>query len=437
MDLRQCLDAALERNPALKAAFQRWRSAGHVKSAAGSVMRPSLTFKDSYDKTVRTFGNPLFPIDFPDTNHIASLELHQSVYSGGKLQAAKESARHQTARTHWELVEARHGVVEGVIRAYLDWLQQSEVNEYYRSAIERDQKLVNEITVRVEAGKALEADRLQARIRLLDDQRKLLEGGNRAELARSLVLTQMDLPKETPISPVSDLSMLQSIAEPPADLGDGNAALRASGAGVDAAKAEVDKTRGERRPTVDVVVRQSHIIDGLGFVSEDADYTDYIAAIEFPIFDSGLRKERTKAAKANLQAAREEYRNLRLQKELELTRSKLDLGEATRRLSIAQEKRAAAAENLRVAKERHDAGTMRLSETLASQANAESAATEEIAARFDVYRAKVTSLPPGACQRGRSRWQAACGGDGPLPPEPGVGQNPTAPGECVVRALPG
>jgi outer membrane protein TolC len=244
----------------------------------------------------------------------------------------------------------------------------------------------------VDAGKALEADRLQAHIRVLDDKRKLLEGTNRAELARAILLTHMDLPQGTPLSPAKDLSLLQSIAEPAPVLGESNAALRAASASVDAARADLEKARGESRPTVDFAVRQSHALDGLGFLSVDPNFTDYIAVASFPLFDSGLRRERARAAKATVAAAREEYRNLRLQKELELTRARLELSEASNRLAIAQDKKESAAENLRVAKERYDAGTVLLSETLDAAASTEFAATEQITARFDVYRAKVTML---------------------------------------------
>ncbi len=388
-DLAHCLKVALERNPALKAAEQRIGVARHGERAAGAAMLPSITLQDTYDKTVRSF-NPLF--SYPDTNQVATAELRQSVYSGGKLQAAQRGARRQIERALWELAEARNGVVEGVVRAYLDWLQQDEVNEYFRSAIERDQKLVNEIGVRVDAGKALEADRLQAHIRVLDDRRKLLEGSNRAELARSILLTHMDLPQGTPLASVKDLSLLQGIAEPAPILGESNAALRAASASVEAARADLEKARGESRPTLDVAVRQSHAFDGLGFLSIDPDFTDYIAVASFPLFDSGLRRERARAAKATVEAAREEYRNLRLQKELELTRARLELSEAANRLAIAQDKQKSAAENLRVAKERYDAGTVLLSETLDAAASVEFAATEQITARFDVYRAKVTML---------------------------------------------
>lgn len=388
-ELARCLKLALERNPGLKAAEQRIDVARHGERAAGAAMLPSITLQDTYDKTVRSF-NPLFT--YPDTSHVATAELRQPVYSGGKLQAAERGARRQVERALWELAEARNAVVEGVVRAYLDWLQQDEVNEYFRSAIERDQKLVTEIGVRVDAGKALEADRLQAHIRVLDDQRKLLEGTNRAELARSILLTHMDLPQGTPLSPVKDLALLQAIAEPAPVLGESNPALRAASSSVEAARADLAKTRGESRPTVDVAVRQSHALDGLGFLSIDPNFTDYIAVMSFPLFDSGLRRARTKAAKATVEAAREEYRNLRLQKELELTRARLELSEASNRLAIAQDKKKSAAENLRVAKERYDAGTVLLSETLDAAASVEFAATEEITARFDVYRAKVSML---------------------------------------------
>ncbi len=392
MNLRQCLHKALERNPGLRAAEARWRAAGHAHGAAEAALGPSLSFHDAFDRTNRQF-NPFFV--FPKTTHVAQAELRQAVYSGGKLQAGEKQSLHQAERARWEFVEARQGVVEAVIRAYLDWLQQLEVNEYYRSAIERDRKLESEIAVRVSAGKALDAERLQAHIRVLDDQRKLLEGENRSELARSMLLTQMNLPPATPVSPVMDLAVLESLTkrEPTtAALGEGNAALKAAGAALEASRAELDRARGESRPTLDLAVRQSHVFDGLSFSSLDADYTDYIAVVDFPLFDSGLRRERKKAAQAGARASAEEYQNLLRQKELELKKALLDLGEAQRRVEIAKDKKASAAENLRVAQERYDAGTVLLSETLDAVASVELAATEEITSRFDVYRARVAIL---------------------------------------------
>lgn len=388
MDLGSCLARALAHNPSLAAAERRWRAAGHESEAAGASRGPSIVLRDNYDRTDRAF-NPFF--FFPKTSHVASAELRQSVYNGGRLAAAEHEATRRADGARWQFVEARFGVVEGVVRSYLDWLQQEEVNGYYRSAIERDEKLVNEIAMRVQAGRALDAERLQARIRVLDDQRKLLEGKNRAELARTQLLVFMDLPRETAVAPVADLEFLARIPEPVGQL-ESNAALLASSAAVAAARAGLERARGESHPTVDVAVRRSHVLDGLSFSSFDEDYTNYLAVVEFPLFDGGQRRERKAAARAGLEASRDEYRHLRRQKELELTRAQLDLGEARNRVDIAREKREAAAENLRVAKERYDAGTVLLSETLDAAANAELAATEEIAGRFDVHRAKVALL---------------------------------------------
>ncbi|MBI3891717.1 MAG: TolC family protein [Candidatus Wallbacteria bacterium] len=392
MDLRRCLQAALERNPSLRAAEQRWRAADHSGASAGAALGPSLALHDTYNRTNRQF-NPFFV--FPKVSHQVYAELRQSVYSGGKLQASERQARQEAERARWEFVEARQGLVESVIRSYLDWLQQREVNDYYRSAIERDRKLESEIAVRVQAGKALDAERLQAHIRVLDDRRKLLEGENKAELARSLLLVQMDLPPQTILEPVMNLSLLESIPPPSPSsvvLGTGNAALRATSAAVGAARAGFEKARGESRPTLDLAVRQSHVIDGLSFTSFDADYTEYVAVVDFPLFDGGLRREQKEAAKATVRASREEYENQLRQKELELKKAHLDLAEALDRVKIARDKHESAAENLRVARERYDAGTVLLSETLDAVANVELASTEDIASRFDVYRAQVAIL---------------------------------------------
>ncbi len=389
MPLETSLRKALERNPSIRAASKRWKAALRLEDQAGSARGPSVVLRDTYDKTTRQF-NQLFFI--PDINHVANAELTQSLYNGGQLSAAEEKARHDAEQARWLYVETRRSVVEQVVRAYLDWLQQEELNGFYRKAIERDQKLVSEIAVRVEAGKALEAERLQARIRVLDDQRNLLEGTNLASLARSKLLVLMDMPTDSKILFSRDVSFLKTLPGLQAPGAGQNASIEASRAAASAAEAQLEQAEGASLPTVNLAIRGTHFFEGLQFSSADPDFVNTVIVFEYPLFDSGSRDDQEEAARESLAASEAELRNQELQIELERKQAELDLTVATRRIDIARQKQDAANETLRVAKERYDAGTVLLSEVLEEVANTELAATEGITARFDAYRAKLTLL---------------------------------------------
>lgn len=392
LDLKSCLFRAAQDNPSVLSGRDRVEEARSGVGSARADLLPDVDLADVHRKTERdfpaTFSNPRY-------SHQITATLHQRVYSGGALQAAVRLSRGVLSEVEAAYLETLEKVLERVANAYLDVLEQGETQETLSDSIRTQQRRLEEINAKIEAGVMLETHRLQAELLVLEDERQLLVSRTAEQLARSTLGVLLGLGQGITPELDRDFSQLEGLGVERvlADLStDRSPVLRRAEARVQQAEAQLGIARGNSRPQVDLAVTQYHIANGLSFISQDANYAEATGNLNFPLFDGGKRRAERRKATRGLDAARLEERALRDELTIEVGQAVLGIKENQARLRAAETRVELAQRNRDITQDRYLEGAAVQSEILDADVEWRRAKLERISSRFAVLRNLVKLL---------------------------------------------
>ncbi|HET7039293.1 MAG TPA: TolC family protein, partial [Gemmatimonadales bacterium] len=141
--------------------------------------------------------------------YVASLQLAQPLYAGGRLRGARRLAQHlQAAATH-SLAEVEQQVRLDVRLAYLDALLARRLHDIARESRRVAEEHYRQVASRAEAGTASEFDLLRARVDFENREPAVVQAGNGATLALLALKRLVNLPAGQPVVLVDE-------PEPPA-----------------------------------------------------------------------------------------------------------------------------------------------------------------------------------------------------------------------------
>lgn len=398
LDEEEAVRRALAASHVLEASRHRGARAAAGVAAADADRLPALSagagaaYRSSVPEFAAPIAGPGQPsvVLFPDirTTAAVSLEVSQSLYTGGALSARREAARREldaaaaaTAAAHLDLRLAARA-------AYWRTAAAEAGVAVAESHVRRTLKLSEDVRSQRGAGLAVDADVLAAEARLAAARLALLRAGRAADETLATLRVLLDLPRGTAVR-LADAAP-PPLPSPPADL-DGLAAaarqqrpeLGALRARATALAARAEAARAAVRPAVGASAVWELARPNPRFLPlEDAWHDSWSVGLagRWTFWDGGRAAAEVGSLEAERRAVNAELAELERRVALEVEHARLALQAELAAAGAAEASRAAAAERLRAVGDRHAAGLAVTAEVLDAQADLAAAEGERILA---------------------------------------------------------
>lgn len=400
--LQDALCFALTNSPDVRIASHRIAAADAVLRQANAAAWPKLQLQSSYTRTdnpMMVFGSilnqrafnepPIGQINFNDVPDIDNLNfrgvLTLPVYAGGQIKSARDAARAYAWAARDAADAVRNTLAFEVVRAFHTVLKTRQFVRAAEAAVTAFETNLQIASNRFNAGTLLRADLLDFEVRLAQAREDLVRARNARELASRALRTLLgiergdfDIAEVVPAVPVPVLSDFTARPE-----------LAASSQQIRAAEAEVRRARGGYMPAISIF---SSLDYDRGWRSE-GDGKSYTAGLmlQWNLWDGQLTRAKVQQAQADLQAALENDRRLRLMLALEVEQAQLALTEATERLRVTEKAVAQAVESVELTRARFAQGLALAVQLIDAETALTAARVRQAEAEAD-YRIAVAAL---------------------------------------------
>lgn len=367
--LEQAVAAALAGSPDAKKAEARMASSVALLMQAHAAFQPKVALESSYLRTnqpVSVFGFALNQQSFSpglDFNNVPDADnwnnrvlMTMPIYSGGANSARKDAAEAGLAASGHSAVAIRQMLAYEVARTWLMVRRTQSLREAALAAKSAYATNADLARKREKAGTALRADVLDVEVRLAQAEEDAAQVGNANALARHA------------------LRNLMGLEEGEVDIAKGGAGLKRPAPGTlpkrpellaaleneRAVEAGLRGAKAGWKPQVNAFGSVEHN-RGSVFEENGGNYTVGVMA-QWTLWDGRQTRGRVREAEAQLTAAREETRKLRLGIDLEVRQAELGVKDAEERLAVTRRTIELAEESVKLTRDRFEQGL-----TLATQ----------------------------------------------------------------------
>jgi outer membrane protein len=363
--LERAIACSLTNNPDARIAQKRIAAARAGIEQANSGLWPHLQVQSSYTRT----DNPMYAFgsilnqqsvtpslnfnDVPDTDDLnVRGTLTVPLYTGGRVTAGRDAAKANTAAALADADAVRNTLAFEVARMFHTVLK---TREFIRAAEAGVHSFEGNLVIasnRMEAGTALKTDWLDIQVRLAQAREDLVRARNANALAERALRNILGIEE-------GEFTVVDSA--PAASVPAGNDfSSRPELAAVQhlqrAADAHVRQAKSGYLPRLSAFGSLDYDY-GWQTEGEGKSYTAG-AMVQWDWWDGKLTRGRVKEARANLDAAREEERKLRMAIGLEVEQARLQLNDATERLAATEAAVAQAQESVDLTRSRFGQGLM-------------------------------------------------------------------------------
>jgi outer membrane protein TolC len=396
LSLRECVDIALRQNSAVLKSRQDIEAAHGVSVQARAVTRPTFRFTGNYtlvDRgTIEDFGFPGAPRTSDQTWQLG-LQLTQSIYEGGRLQQAGRIAnltRDQALFAHETVLQ---DTVLAVRVTYDDALlatQQILVQEASVKLLERE---LQDTSRRFEAGTVPRFNVLRAEVELANGRPRLIKARNALRIAKNNLANTLGYSLPAAVGEELPMRLSGTLAADPLDFDLATAIARAFGGRSEVAalrmaeglrREAIVTAEAARKPSAQVFAGATARNERLGNnPTRDVSGWNVGAQLSWDIFDGRLTRGRVLEAKALHRKAGEDVSDTMRRIELEVRTAWSNFIEAKEVLESQKKVQEQAAEALRLANARAEAGTGTQLDVLSAQTALTEARTTEVQALHD------------------------------------------------------
>lgn len=390
--LAQLVDVALRINPSTKVAWERARSAAAQWGVARGDYYPTI----SGDASGSGIGGSVRGV-FGEVN----VSLNYLLLDFGGREASVESARQALAAANWNHNQVIQDVLRNVPQAYYKYIGYKAQVRASEASLKEALTSLDSTEQRRQAGVSTIADVLQARSNA--DQVRLILVANRGgvKVSRGDLATAVGWPanvdfdvavgpEDLPLSRMTQNTkeLINLALRDRPDLASARATVRQSQA--DLKKAESDLwpkliARGNAGWTgIDARVKGSYGVFEGDIDSSDITYYGGLA-LQFPIFQGFSLRNRVRAARADLEAARAALRVKEEKVISEVWSSYYNVRTAAQQVQTSKTLLESSTESYRVSLARYRAGAADIVELLNAQSLLVSARSQEVQARTDLF----------------------------------------------------
>lgn len=318
---------ALQNNPEIRAAFERWQASVHRISRARRLPEPTVGF-GYFIQSVETRVGP----------QQARISLQQAFPWPTKLTAGADAASAQ-ARSIQRRFEAQSLMItQRVATAYWSLWQIRSTRSIHQQHLEVVRGLSESVRARISTGTAMLADlqqidltaaRLEDNIRGMDEAERVAEAQLRAAIGvRGDLVVPTDQPPSDPVSPSEGVEALAAAAQE-------HPMITSLGFMAEAAESSARAEAADRYPSftvgADWIITGDAAMPGVADSGKDAVIVG--AGIRIPLWQ-GSYSDSIAAARADARAQRADQRALADRAAAELTTSLSNVEDAVRRAAL-------------------------------------------------------------------------------------------------------
>lgn len=386
MTLAQAVDVALAKSPAQKMALAEHKAAVADVSAAKSGFFPHVSFSESAmagNDPVFAFGTRLRQgrftaadfslnrLNYPDAlgDFSARFSGRWTLFDSFSTKLSLQRARWMEQASKHDLDRAGQQTVYATVSAYYTVMFAAKHAQLAEDNVKTAEAVAEQSQSRLEAGTAVEADALSARVLLAQRKQELIRASNDLALAKVQLNTVVGLPADMAleISPAlaertlaaPDLSQLeQSALKNRPDLLSVNAASAAQDVNVSLAKASF----GPRLNAIG-----SWQTDTVNFASNGSNNWMAGAELQIDLFAGGEKLARLRREKAMQDRAAAAKTSAQDNVRLELRRAYYDFDSARQSLEVTRATVSQSEEALRMLRDRYESGLATITDLLRAE----------------------------------------------------------------------
>lgn len=382
VDLPTVVSVALANNPATQETWLAARAAAaEVHSRSGAYF-PRLDFSLSGQRTKQSAVGGQFV--FEQTNYGPALDLTWMIFNSGGRKADVEQARQQLIAADWTHNNAIQQVVYAVEEAYYQYQTAKAARDAARSDLESAERNLAAAKTRHDAGVATIADVLQAKTVASQAKLRLQSIEGEIQATRGALATAMGVPVTLPIdtAPLPEsVPRQESMDEVEAWMQRALSSrpdLLALQADALAARANVEKTRADRFPSVSLRGNTNRVFYDTGGAA-----TNYSLglSIGLPVFTGFKLQSDVRKAEAEAGQAAARVRTLEDQIALDVWTAYFNVRTASQQLDTSADLLDSAEQSADVAAGRYKAGVGNILDLLTAQVALANARAQDVQAR--------------------------------------------------------
>jgi len=355
---------ALTNNPDARIAKYRIAAAQAGLNQSRAAFSPQLQFQSSYTRTdnpMLVFGSILDQrsynsgLDFNDVPDLDNANvrglLTMPLYAGGRNVAARDAAQANNEAARFDAAAVRNSLTFEVARTFFTVLKTREFIKASESGVRAFETNLALANRRFHVGTLLKSDVLDVEVRLAQAREEAVRARNANTLAMRALRNLLGI--EQGEFEVKEGPTPENIPVDSADIQQ-RPELAASTQRIRAAEAEARRSTSRYKPRVSAFGSLDY---DYGTIT-DRDGESYTAGVllQWDIWDGLNTRAKRQEAKANLETAREQERQLRLALGLELEQARLALRDAIERLAVTETSVAQAAESVDLIRSRFEQG---------------------------------------------------------------------------------
>ena len=365
--LPRALEYARVHNPDARLARHRIAAAEAGLEEANAAFWPRLQFQSSYTRTdnpMMVFGSilnqraypypPSTPLNFNDVPDVDDLNTRGIVtmplYAGGRNKAGRESAKANAQAAKQDHDAVQNALAFEIARSFYTVVKTRQFIRAAEAAVNSYQTNVAIAGKRLAGGALLKTDLLDLQVRLAQAREDLVRAQNAAALSLRALRTLLAI--EEPEFEISEIAP-PTTAPDSADFSR-RPELAAARQRERAAEEQARAAKAGYLPRLNAFGSLDYDY-GWKFENGGGSYSAG-ALLQWDIWDGKLTRAKVLEAQANLEAAREEERKVRLALGLEVEQARLELNAANQRLAVTEQAVSQAGESATLTRARFEQG---------------------------------------------------------------------------------
>lgn len=292
------------------------------------------------------------------------VELNQVLYAGGQIRAAINASKYLAESQEWQKAATLAQLEYQAKQAYYDAAASEALVRVAEASVTSFERNLADAQQMFDVGMVSSFEVLRSQTELGSRKANLVEARNIQRLAHANLRRIIAVPQDTPLRLEPKLDYLPytpEIGELVAQANERRPEIQSLKNGIDAAKADVDRVRGQYKPQAGANIQWQNVDNG-GFTQPDG-WTFSVAG-QWDIYAGGKRKYETVEAKARLRSLEDQLRDLEALVELDITQAYIQIKDSMARIVSENGTRELAQEGLRLAELRFQEGVGTQSETL-------------------------------------------------------------------------
>lgn len=322
------------------------------------------------------------------------VNLEWTVFDGFSMFARYDQLKEIQKQGESELKENVVTLASQVLTVYYELIQQQEILEAYRTAIELSDLRLNTAQTRYEIGKAAKLEVLNAQVDLNTDRTNLLRQQELIENTKTFLNFLMARDLSTPIAiqsePEIDATLILDDLLAKAE--QQNPEIQTALINQNIAEQDLRRIKGQRFPQISLRTGYNfnHNESSLGFARQsDGRGFNYGVSVSFNIFNGWLQKRNESIAKIQIENSK-----VLIEQQKQIIQSQIISNYQTYRtnlelISLEENNEAIAKENLEITMEKFKIGTITTVEVRTAQQNYIDAMTRVSDAK---YQAKISEI---------------------------------------------